>query len=77
MQLVISRQLGLQLQLGAEAGHLCIGLVRARLHLRERVGGWTPDHVDKFSEDLAVEDGRVLKHLRHVGVYSAVLSASS
>lgn len=49
MQLVIRQA---AMSLGAEAGHLCIGLLPARLHLRERVGDyWTPGHVaESFDE---------------------------
>lgn len=59
----------MQLVIRQAAEHLCIGLLPARLHLRERVGDWTPDHVAGSFEDFAPKDDNVLRRLRRVCVY--------
>lgn len=42
------------------------GLLPARLHLRERVGDWTLDHVAGSFEDFVRQDDNVLRRLRRV-----------
>jgi hypothetical protein len=61
-----SHQAGSCLSLGAEAGHLCIGLLPTKLHLRERVGGWTPDHVAESLEGLDIQHDNDVQRLRRV-----------
>lgn len=43
----------------------------ARLHLRGRVGDWTPGHVAESFEDFALKDSRNLRRLRRVCGYIA------
>lgn len=58
MQLVIRQA---AVSVGAEAVHLCFGLLSARLHLRDRVGDWTSDHVADSFKGLDMKDDDVLR----------------